>query len=138
MTDEGNLDPIIPEDIGILYGGLFSQEHHLFESFLSDFERFTPIVWLNEGPDSRKRIIDPGVKVQTIHSAKGLQYRVVFIMWADSFTPHNSMDEILKRRLLYVGLTRAVDLLFIAYSKSNQFIDTMISSGDAELMESSN
>ena len=135
--DECRLDPINPEDIGILYGGLFSQEHSLFDTFISDFARLTPVVWLNEGPDSRKRINEPGVKVQTIHSAKGLQYRVVFVMWADSFMPHNSMDEILKRRLLYVALTRAEDLLFITYSKPNQFIDVMISSGDAELMESS-
>jgi hypothetical protein len=137
IKDEYRTGPIIPENIGILYGGLFSQDHHLFDAFISDFKQFTPVVWLNEGPDSRKRIIEPGVKVQTIHSAKGLQYRAVFVMWADSFMPHNSMDEILKKRLLYVALTRAEDFLFITYSEPNQFIDTMILSGDAELIESS-
>lgn len=138
-NNKHKMEQLNPEDIGVLYGGRFSQEHHLFDEFIFNFGHVVPIVWLNEYPDSRKRVMDPGVKVQTVHSSKGLQYRAVFLMWPDSFTPYNNNrnDEILKRRLLYVALTRSEDYLFITYSKSNQFIDTMISSGDVKVIESS-
>ena len=65
-------------------------------------------------------------------SSKGLQYRVVFVMWADLFEPHSRTDFDLQQRYLYVALTRASDLLIMTYSKENEFIERMIASGDAE------
>lgn len=130
------IDPLFPEDIGVLYGGRPKQDHHLFEEFIFNFARMVPVIWLNEDQDSKKKVVDPGVKVQTTHSAKGLQYRAVFVMWADTFTPYDTDEEFLKRRLLYVALTRAEDYLFITYSNSNDFIDKMISSGCVIKVES--
>lgn len=131
-----SIDPLNPDEIGVLYGGMRSYDLHLFDEFIHNFGLVTPVIWLNSDRNARKKINDPGVKVQTIHSAKGLQYRAVFVMWADSYMPHSSEDAILKQRLLYVALTRAEDFLVITYSKSNEFIEKMISSGCATKLES--
>jgi DNA helicase-2/ATP-dependent DNA helicase PcrA len=59
--------------------------------------------------------------LSTIHSAKGLEWRVVFIIWlvdgrfppGKSFANRESLEEEL--RLLYVAATRAKDKLIMAY-----------------------
>jgi DNA helicase-2/ATP-dependent DNA helicase PcrA len=59
--------------------------------------------------------------LSTIHSAKGLEWRAVFIIWVvdGRFPPYFNlksdaeMEE--ERRLLYVACTRAKDLLYLTY-----------------------
>jgi DNA helicase-2/ATP-dependent DNA helicase PcrA len=58
--------------------------------------------------------------LSTIHSAKGLEWKVVFLIWAADgrFPPPQSMhvDELEEeRRLTYVAITRARDELYIVY-----------------------
>ncbi len=63
------------------------------------------------------------VKLMTIHSAKGLEFPVVFVMGLEEgLFPHvrslNSpaqMEE--ERRLMYVGVTRAADLVYLTYAR---------------------
>lgn len=82
--------------------------------------------------------------LSTIHSAKGLEFHSVFIIWAlegrfPSFYNTNSPEELEEeRRLLYVAATRAKQNLYISYptrvfdkslrmvlSRPSQFIDGM-------------
>ena len=82
--------------------------------------------------------------LSTIHSAKGLEFHSVFIIWAlegrfPSFYNTTSVEELEEeRRLLYVAATRAKQNLFISYptrvfdktlrmvlSRPSQFIDEM-------------
>lgn len=70
------------------------------------------------------------VKVMTAHSAKGLEFSVVFIIAAeeDVFPHQKSLEEQSsqanqfaveeERRLFYVAMTRAEKILFISYSRS--------------------
>lgn len=64
------------------------------------------------------------VSLMTLHSAKGLEFPRVFIMAVeDGILPHyrssESMDELEEeRRLLFVGITRAMDQLDLSYCKS--------------------
>ena len=58
------------------------------------------------------------VSLSTMHSSKGLEYRIVFIIDAnEGITPHRrvifeeDMEE--ERRLFYVAMTRAKELLYI-------------------------
>ncbi|HHW4678481.1 MAG TPA: DNA helicase Rep [Xylella sp.] len=62
------------------------------------------------------------VRMMTLHASKGLEFRYVFIAGcADGVLPHevnledgNVQEE---RRLLYVGITRAKEQLWLSYSK---------------------
>jgi superfamily I DNA/RNA helicase len=63
------------------------------------------------------------VSLMTLHAAKGLEFPVVFICGCeDRFLPyyHNdkeaNTDE--ERRLFYVGMTRAMDRLYLSYCKN--------------------
>jgi DNA helicase II / ATP-dependent DNA helicase PcrA len=64
---------------------------------------------------------DEKLTISTIHSAKGLEWRVVFIIWvldgrfpaSKSIESLDSLEE--ERRLFYVACTRAKDYLYITY-----------------------
>ena len=66
------------------------------------------------------------VSLMTLHSAKGLEFPVVFLAGLeDGLFPHqrtyNNPSELEEeRRLMYVGVTRAENKLFITYAKRRQ------------------
>jgi hypothetical protein len=68
-----------------------------------------------------------GVCVTTMHAAKGLQWRAVLVMRADTmpFMPDRDADkdeqERLERGLMYVAMTRAEEMLAFTRSTSNGF-----------------
>jgi superfamily I DNA/RNA helicase len=123
---------VLPEEIGILYRTKPYGNNQTVKDFVKELSRIAPVTWLSEDYLSRVKVSEPGIKVQTVDSSKGLQYRVVFILWTDLFGSIKQVDEDLERRRLYVALTRAEDVLIITYSKPNAFIDMMIESGDVD------
>ncbi|MFC3550746.1 UvrD-helicase domain-containing protein [Lysobacter cavernae] len=65
------------------------------------------------------------VRLMSLHAAKGLEFRYVFIVGMEDGTlPHEmaleegSLEE--ERRLLYVGITRAKEQLWLSHSKETQ------------------
>ena len=67
----------------------------------------------------------PTVKICTFHSAKGLEFEVVFICGLEEFKVNEPVDtnseefrQLLdrERKLLYVGMTRARQMLYITYN----------------------
>ena len=115
-ADESLPEPLRPEQIGILYRRLARADHPLLTGLLDELQGVAPVRWLNDkdDPRARTRVLEPGVKVQTIHAAKGLQYRAVILLWAGDLPyvpPQSQHDEQAERRLFYVGLTRAEDFL---------------------------
>ncbi|MGN1338306.1 MAG: ATP-dependent helicase [Candidatus Coprovivens sp.] len=66
---------------------------------------------------------DDVVTLMTIHSAKGLEFKVVFLIGMEdgifphqnSFTEEDGLEE--ERRLCYVGITRAKERLYISNAK---------------------
>ena len=94
-----------------------------------------PCRWLSRDWASRDEAANDQLKIQTIHSAKGLQYRAVIIVWADKI-PRNASTEVRlsDRRLLYVGMTRAVSLLAITASGTSTFVREIADCPAADLV----
>ena len=105
---------------------LYAQRYDSTETFLSELalistERFkepTPLVGedvVSGGED------DELLTLTSVHQAKGLEWKAVFIIWAaeGKFPSPRSLREIdseeEERRLWYVALTRAKDELYITY-----------------------
>jgi DNA helicase-2/ATP-dependent DNA helicase PcrA len=89
------------------------------EAFLADIALDPPTEALDDiDPDDQE---DEFVTVSTIHSAKGLEWNTVFLLWvnegrlpsARSAESEESLEE--ERRLLYVACTRAKERLYLTY-----------------------
>jgi len=103
------------EDIGQLIN--FSTQYHSLETFLSELSLM--------GGLSGEEIVsaekdDERVILSTVHQAKGLEWKAVFIIWcAEGRFPNpkaveeGSIEE--ERRLFYVASTRAMDELYLCY-----------------------
>ena len=71
-----------------------------------------------------------GVALMTMHGAKGLEFRAVFLpSLVEGIVPHEKgMDTVAEeRRLFYVAMTRAKEKLYLLYAKSRYNKDTTIS-----------
>lgn len=79
-----------------------------------------------EGGERRSQNTDISVQLMTLHSAKGLEFPVVFICGLeDGLFPHHfskenpkSLEE--ERRLCYVGITRAMQKLYLTYAEKRR------------------
>ncbi len=82
--------------------------------FLEEISLYTDLDVMEESEDT--------VLIMTFHSSKGLEFRVVFIVGAEEgLIPHSrsieSIEELEEeRRLFYVAMTRAQELLYITYA----------------------
>lgn len=76
---------------------------------------------------SNKRDDANRVTLMTLHSAKGLEFQIVFIVgMEEGIFPHSrslfEMDQLEEeRRLAYVGITRAKELLYLTYANKRLF-----------------
>jgi DNA helicase-2/ATP-dependent DNA helicase PcrA len=79
-----------------------------------------------EGGERSSGEHEDSVQLMTLHSAKGLEYPVVFICGLeDGLFPHhfsrennNALEE--ERRLCYVGITRAMQRLYLTYAEKRR------------------
>ena len=109
--DKYNIDP--QDDMGML-GNFLSQV-----ALVSD---------VDEIKDEKEKET-PSVTLMTLHSAKGLEYPVIFLAGLeDGLFPHtrsiamgtgnSELEE--ERRLMYVGITRAKEKLFLTHAKQRK------------------
>ncbi|MFP4369288.1 MAG: ATP-dependent helicase [Candidatus Kapaibacterium sp.] len=96
-----------------------SERYNSINTFLNDMAIEPPLEAVDElTPESKEEDL---LNLSTIHSAKGLEFRAVFLMWAleGRFPSSRAVDTIdtveEERRLFYVACTRAKDELFITY-----------------------
>ncbi len=69
---------------------------------------------------------DDCVQLMTLHSAKGLEFKLVFLVGMEEglFPSQQSVDDVGRleeeRRLCYVGITRAMQQLYLTYAESRR------------------
>jgi len=76
---------------------------------------------------NKKKENRDGVRLMTLHGAKGLEFEVVFLVgFEEGILPHSrclvdesEVEE--ERRLCYVGITRAKDYLYISYASQRLY-----------------
>ncbi|MBB3226310.1 ATP-dependent DNA helicase Rep [Luteibacter sp. Sphag1AF] len=85
---------------------------------------------------------DPGnaLRMMTLHSAKGLEFRFVFIVGCEDGTlPHEGaldegrLDE--ERRLMYVGITRAKELLTLSFAARTRKYGEVLSNDPSRFLQ---
>ena len=88
-------------------------------------EDYLDMISLDSG-DRQASEHDDAAQLMTLHSAKGLEFKLVLMTGLEeSLFPHGrSMDSISQleeeRRLCYVGITRAMQKLYITYAESRR------------------
>jgi hypothetical protein len=123
LVEEGVVDW---EDIGVLYTQFRGQTNRLVAALEADGIPHRALTWDRE---SRRGfdLAAPGVKLLTVHSAKGLEFSVVFLFGVEALRVPESLDdaevaEANFTRVAYVGMTRAKDLLYLTYTRPNVII----------------
>jgi hypothetical protein len=122
LTEGGAYERLLPGDIAILYPRCPDAFKPHLESLLQNLAAITSVRLIASGASAAARSgaasPEPALTVGTIHSAKGLQFRAVILMWADVLHGPSDADRHVKdRALLYVGLTRAQTFLRICWTR---------------------
>lgn len=114
MIDAGASDEEIAEGESFIHG------------FGSDYPGFLRSTAMRSGADDI-RLFSRSVSLMTIHAAKGLEFRHVFIPGCEEgiipFTLFSGKNTDLaeEARLLYVGMTRAIESLYLSSARSRSF-----------------
>jgi DNA helicase-2/ATP-dependent DNA helicase PcrA len=106
---------------------LFADGYPDINAFLSE------VTLLNDlsGEDSSSGPPDEMVTLSTVHQAKGIEWRAVFVIWLSEgrFPSFRMDDEEEERRLFYVAVTRARDRLYLTrpeIARDRYRVDTLI------------
>ena len=94
------------------------------DSLLAFLEDVALVEQDQESEELSEEETDEGVTLMTLHSAKGLEFDVVFMIGVEeglfpharSFTSPSELEE--ERRLCYVGITRARKKLYISFAEN--------------------
>ncbi|MEY3758550.1 MAG: helicase, partial [Pseudomonadota bacterium] len=95
------------------------------EENLGELDMFLAHAALESG-DSQADDFEDCVQLMTIHSAKGLEFKLVFLVGMEEglFPSQQSVDDVARleeeRRLCYVGMTRAMQQLYLTYAESRR------------------
>ena len=100
-------------------------EYDIEDEVLTDLEAFLAHASLEAG-DNQAQEYEDCVQLMTMHSAKGLEFPVVFIAgMEEGLFPHSmssddpqGLEE--ERRLCYVGMTRAMQQLYLSHAESRR------------------
>ncbi len=95
------------------------------EENLSELDMFLAHAALESG-DMQGDDFEDCVQLMTLHSAKGLEFKLVFLVGMEEglFPSQQSVDDAGRleeeRRLCYVGITRAMQRLYLTYAESRR------------------
>jgi superfamily I DNA/RNA helicase len=92
--------------------------------------------WFRKLTYARKSEKEPTLTLSTVHQAKGLEFKYVFLVGVNQGTlPHKDGELAEESRIFFVGASRAADELQISYNGNrsqflNQFVDKIQTHGE--------
>ncbi|QQG41951.1 MAG: UvrD-helicase domain-containing protein [Candidatus Woesebacteria bacterium] len=100
---------------------------------INDFLENVALVESTQKPVNSVSVAKDSVTLMTLHAAKGLEFPIVFIVgMEEGLFPHsrslmdvNQLEE--ERRLAYVGITRAKEILYLTYANSRLYFGERLS-----------
>lgn len=120
LKNEGTIEALsrienIDEFVSVAIDFERTSENKSLEEFLANISLLSDI-------DKTDEDIERSITLMTLHSAKGLEYPVVFLSGLEdglfptsrAFTSDSDLEE--ERRLCYVGITRAEEKLFMTHA----------------------
>lgn len=101
-----------------------------FQSICCQFTSYDELeYYLSNIKENNYNLDDNRVNIMTLHKSKGLEFPVVFIVGCSvGLLPHiqsNDIDD--EKRLMYVGITRAMDRLYLSSVQSYNSRNLMVS-----------
>ena len=119
----GRRQRVQPGDIAVLYPR--RRPDAAVTALCDRLNGFTRAV-LPAGDKPTGTLRDQAVKILPMHSARGLQFRIVLLLWADLLPlPFKNRDDGIDRGLLYVAMTRAEDMLVILHSGNSTYVEEL-------------
>jgi hypothetical protein len=115
----GRHQRIRPNDIAVLYPRRRADAS--VTTLCDRLNGFSRAVLLS-GDSPTGTLHDDAVKILSMHSARGLQFRIVLLLWVDLVGSRSDSDD-MDRGLLYVAATRAEDILVILHSGRSANVD---------------
>lgn len=112
------------EDILILYRVKRTHKYPIIDIIKRSLkDEGLPYFWITENDVSKRSYAkdDGRVKISTIDSSKGLDFRAVFIVNVDSMPFPLEENKEREVSLLYIGMTRAKEYLCLSYSGESEF-----------------
>ena len=123
LDTDGRRRRVVPGDIAVLY-----PRRHPKADVMELHKRLNGVaraVTLAGGQQTGK-LRDEAVKILPMPSARGLQFRIVVLLWTNLLpSTFKNRDDSIERGLLYVAMTRAEDMLVILHSGSSPYVDEL-------------
>jgi len=93
----------------------------ILQRALSDLN--IPNYWVTESASTKRAFnrLEESVKISTIDSSKGLDFQAVFIVNVDNMPYALEEDKEREASLLYIGMTRAKQYLWLSYSGQSDY-----------------
>ncbi len=117
----GRRQRVEPGDIAVLY----PRQHPGADvkELCNRLNGFTRAVLL-AGDKAKGTLRDEAVKILPMQGARGLQFRIVVLLWTHLLpSTFKDRDDGIERALLYVAMTRAEDMLAILHSGSSPYVE---------------
>jgi superfamily I DNA/RNA helicase len=121
-------------DIAVLYP---RRERDRIDALCRALRQVAEVCWVSNEADPAggvRSLGRPGVRLLTVHAAKGLEFAAVVVSALDQLPSPMERDEVRDSNLLYVGLTRATDHLAVTWAGRSVFTDRVLRSNRAEVL----
>lgn len=125
-------------EIAILYA---RNERGRIDSMCERLRQSHDVNWISNKHDPKgvtHSLTKPGVKMLTMHAAKGLEFTGVIVAAVDQLPSPYEPDAVRDGNLFYVALTRATDHLAVTWVGRSEFTDRVLRSNKVKPFDGSN